>query len=200
MRGIAEQRDAAVRPARQRIAVAHRIFPEFRRRHDQRLGVDVRACRSAARAASARRTGRAATSPPCAAARSRRRRSWRPPPSWSGAGRRARLRRSDRRTSFAAMPPATIIERPVRNSGQSIAPRHSMMPFQRAGPSFGIELLAHERMDAVGADQHVAMRGRAVRAVAVEEIGGDAALVLRETRRADGRYGCATSPSRARTA
>ena len=29
MRGVAEQRDAAVRPARQRIAVAQRIFPEF---------------------------------------------------------------------------------------------------------------------------------------------------------------------------
>ena len=35
-------------------------------------------------------------------------------------------------------------------------------------------------MDAVGADQHVAARGRAVRAAAVEEICGDAAIVLRE--------------------
>src|SRR3954447_6947116 len=35
-------------------------------------------------------------------------------------------------------------------------------------------------MNAVGADQHVATRGAAVRAVAVEEIGGDAALVLGE--------------------
>ncbi len=35
-------------------------------------------------------------------------------------------------------------------------------------------------MNAVGADQHVAAHGLAVRAVAVEEIGGDAAFVLRE--------------------
>ena len=35
-------------------------------------------------------------------------------------------------------------------------------------------------MDAVGADQHVAVRGAPVRAVAIEEIGGDAALVLLE--------------------
>ena len=35
-------------------------------------------------------------------------------------------------------------------------------------------------VDAVGADQHVAVSGAAVRAVAVEEIGGDAALVLFE--------------------
>jgi hypothetical protein len=35
------------------------------------------------------------------------------------------------------MPPAITIERPVRNFGQSSAPRHSIEPFQRAGPSFG---------------------------------------------------------------
>ena len=35
------------------------------------------------------------------------------------------------------MPPAITMERPVRNFGQSIAPRHSIEPFQRAGPSFG---------------------------------------------------------------
>jgi len=35
------------------------------------------------------------------------------------------------------MPPAITIERPVRNFGQSIAPRHNIEPFQRAGPSFG---------------------------------------------------------------
>ena len=38
---------------------------------------------------------------------------------------------------FADMPPATTIERPVRYTGQSMAPRHSMAPFQRAGPSLG---------------------------------------------------------------
>ncbi len=35
------------------------------------------------------------------------------------------------------MPPAITIERPVRKSGQSTAPRHSMMPFQAGGPSVG---------------------------------------------------------------
>ena len=35
------------------------------------------------------------------------------------------------------MPPATIMERPVKNCGHSTAPRQSMAPFQRAGPSFG---------------------------------------------------------------
>ncbi len=77
------------------------------------------------------------------------------------------------------MPPAMIIERPVRNFGQSMAPRHNMVPVKRAGPSFGKSCLAHERMDAVGADQHVAPHGFQMRAVAVEEIGRDAAVVLR---------------------
>ena len=35
-------------------------------------------------------------------------------------------------------------------------------------------------MDAVGADQHIAARGLGMRAVAIEEIGGDAGLVLGE--------------------
>src|SRR5215216_3224378 len=35
-------------------------------------------------------------------------------------------------------------------------------------------------MDTVGADENVALRGRVVRAAAVEEIGGDAAVVLLE--------------------
>src|SRR5690606_990660 len=39
---------------------------------------------------------------------------------------------------------------------------------------------AHERVDAVGADQHVAARGSDVAALAVEEIGRDAGLVLHE--------------------
>jgi hypothetical protein len=39
------------------------------------------------------------------------------------------------RTTLAAMPPAMIIERPVRNAGQSVAPRQSIVPFQRGGGS-----------------------------------------------------------------
>jgi len=33
--------------------------------------------------------------------------------------------------------PATIIDRPVKNAGQSRAPRHSISPFQHGGPSSG---------------------------------------------------------------
>src|ERR1043166_6807248 len=73
-------------------------------------------------------------------------------------------------TSFAAMPPATIIAR--------AAPQHYAVPARR--PLVGIEPLAHQRVDAVGADQHVAARGRPVRAAAVEEISRDARLVLTE--------------------
>src|SRR5262249_39867221 len=40
-------------------------------------------------------------------------------------------------TSLPAMRPAIPTERPVRILGQSIAPRQSIEPFQRAGPSFG---------------------------------------------------------------
>ena len=35
------------------------------------------------------------------------------------------------------MPPAITIERPVRNFGQSSAPRHSTVPVKRGGSSFG---------------------------------------------------------------
>ena len=88
MRRIAEQRHAAVRPARQRIAVAHRILPELRRRRDQRLDVDI----GIAKRCDVRRqlvaAGRAATSPPSPAGRRPRRRAP-PPPSWSACGRAA---------------------------------------------------------------------------------------------------------------
>ena len=88
------------------------------------------------------------------------------------------------------MPPATIMERPVKNRGHSVAPRHSMAPFQRAGPSLGIKRVTHRRMNAVGADQDVAAGRGAVRAGAVEEIGGDAGSRPGGRRRGDGRYGC----------
>ena len=54
-------------------------------------------------------------------------------------------------------------------------------------------------MDAVGADQDIAARGQAVRAVAAEEIGSDAAFVLREGAEAMAGVN-ADFPSRARTA
>lgn len=40
-------------------------------------------------------------------------------------------------TALACIPPAMTIERPVANAGQSRAPRHSIVPFQRGGPSSG---------------------------------------------------------------
>jgi hypothetical protein len=40
-------------------------------------------------------------------------------------------------TTLACSPPATIIERPLKNTGQSRAPRHSISPFQHGGPSSG---------------------------------------------------------------
>ena len=58
------------------------------------------------------------------------------------------------------------------------APQHRAVPARRA--FVGIKRLAHQRMDAVGADQDIAARGGAMRAVAAEEISGDAGLVLRE--------------------
>src|SRR6266516_2458328 len=47
-----------------------------------------------------------------------------------------------------------------------------------SGALVGIERLTHYRMNAVGADERVAARGRSMRAVAVEEIGAHAGFVL----------------------
>ena len=58
------------------------------------------------------------------------------------------------------------------------APQHRAVPARRT--FVRIQRFAHRGMDAVGADQNVAARGRAVRAGAVEEIGGDAGFVLAE--------------------
>src|SRR4029077_8952504 len=46
------------------------------------------------------------------------------------------------------------------------------------GPFARIERVAHQRMNPIGADQHVAVRGRTLRAVTIEEIRGHAAFVL----------------------
>ena len=56
------------------------------------------------------------------------------------------------------------------------APEHRAVP--ACGPLVRIERLTHQRIDAVGADQDVAMRGRAVRPVAIEKVGGHTRLVL----------------------
>src|SRR6185312_4187670 len=56
------------------------------------------------------------------------------------------------------------------------APQHGAVPLR--SPFARIQRVAHQRMNAVGADQHVAMRGRSLRAVTIEEIRGHAAFVL----------------------
>src|SRR5262249_50783833 len=56
------------------------------------------------------------------------------------------------------------------------APQHRSVPAR--GALTRIERVAHQRMNAVGADQHVAARGRPMRTMAVEEVGAHAAFVL----------------------
>ena len=83
-------------------------------------------------------------------------------------------------TTLAAMPPAMIIERPVRNIGQSVAPRHSIVPFQRGGGSPRHQRLTDGRMDAVGADQRRPAHRLGDGAVVVGERGRHAIVVLLE--------------------
>src|SRR5580700_10698088 len=68
------------------------------------------------------------------------------------------------------------------------APEHQPVPARRS--FIRKQRLAHLRMNAVGADQDIAAHGLDVAARAIEEIGGDAALVLGEgakpTSRVDG--------------
>ena len=178
MRGVAEQRDAAVRPARQRIAVAHRIFPELRRRLDQRLGVDERNAEALHmrhqifEPAGARPVFLARRHAAFADLHQHR------PVGQRAVGARAFADRIDhelRRHAAGDHHRAAGEElRPVDRA----APQHRAVPARRA--FVGIERLAHVRVDAVGADQHVAAHAAAVAAVAVEEIRGDAAFVLRE--------------------
>src|SRR5256885_15824561 len=69
-----------------------------------------------------------------------------------------------------------------RAAGEEGRPVDGAAPKHRAVPARGalarIERVAHQRMNAVGADQHVAARGRPMRAMAVEEIGAHAAFIL----------------------
>src|SRR5262249_23862365 len=76
------------------------------------------------------------------------------------------------------MPPAMTIERPVKKARPvaAAAPHPRAVPARRALTR--IERVAHQRMNAVGADQHVAARSRPMRAMAVEEVGAHAAFVL----------------------
>ena len=79
------------------------------------------------------------------------------------------------------MPPAIYIERPVRNFGHSAAPRQSISPCQFGATLLRIEMAAHDGVDAVRADEHVAAHGLAARPeLRVGEMRDDAALVLDE--------------------
>src|SRR4029077_9380382 len=59
------------------------------------------------------------------------------------------------------------------------APQHQSVPAWR--PLVRKQHLAHARMDAVCADQYIPTRGLDMRAGAIEEMRGHAALVLRES-------------------
>ena len=69
-------------------------------------------------------------------------------------------RRSDRPRTWPPSRRRSTIERPVRNCRpvDRAAPQHQAVPARRA--FVREERRAHARMDAVGADQHVAARGR----------------------------------------
>src|SRR5262249_39020253 len=56
------------------------------------------------------------------------------------------------------------------------APEHGAVPARR--PFVRVQQVAHERMDAVGADEDVAVRGGAMCAATIEEIGAHARFVL----------------------
>ena len=175
--GVAEQGDAAVRPARQRIAVAHRIFPEFGRRLDQRLRVDV----GDAEALDVRHQVFEPSGPrPIFLVRRRggavadagdHRPVRQPPVRPRGFGDRI----DDELCGHAAGDHHGAAGKEGRPFDRA-APEHGAVPPR--GPLVGIERVAHQRVNAVGAHQHVSPRGRAMRAVAVEEVGGHAALVL----------------------
>ena len=73
-----------------------------------------------------------------------------------------------------------IMERPVRNTGQSVAPRHSIRPFQHGGPSSANSVSRTLEWMPSAPIRMSPRSGVHMRAAAVEEVGGDAALVLRE--------------------
>ena len=169
MRRIAQQRHPAVAPARQRVAVAHRVFPELRRRRDDLGDVGLRQREAAGmrqhlvqpagpRPVLAPRRGRAAVADAGAD------RPVGQPPVRRGA-RRDRVQH-DLRLHAAGDDhgPPVHIGRPVDRA----APDHDAVPGRRS--LVRGERVAHDRMDAVGGDQNVAPRSAGRRAVAVDEM------------------------------
>ena len=187
MGGIAEQRHPAVRPSRQRIAVAHRIFPELAGCLDQVLGID----HGNAEAPHMRHQVPHAAGIRPVLLPGRRRIAVADPRRHRPIGELAVRPRpfGDRIDDELRGEPAGDDHRAAGEERRPVdraAPQHDAVPSR--GAFVGKQRLAHPGMDAVAADQHVAARGGAV-AGAVEEIGGDAAFVLGYRRRADGRYG-----------
>jgi len=170
MRRVAQQRDPAVAPARQRIAVAHRIFPKLVGRLDQSLGIDIRDTDSAH---VRHQFLEAARARPILLLR-----RWEGPvadpaddrpigqPLVGPGSLRNRINHEfcgepssyDHRTSGEE-------QRPIDRA----APQHQAVPARR--PFIGKQFVADHRMDAVGADQHVAAGRIPMRTAAVEEIG-----------------------------
>ena len=94
-----------------------------------------------------------------------------------GQPRHRRPARSDRvHDELAIVAPATIIVPPSRNTGHSVAPRHSIDRSTAAHPRRG-QLSPHRRVDAVGADQHVAVDHNAGGPGAVDEARTHSAIV-----------------------
>ena len=89
-----------------------------------------------------------------------RRRSAPSPPSSSAAGPEPLPSPIGYSTTFASIPPAMIIERPVRNVGPigGAAPQHRPVPAGRA--LAGHQQRSHGRVDPVGADQNVRLDRR----------------------------------------
>ena len=179
MRGVAEQRDAAMRPARQRVAVAHRIFPELRRRLDQRAGVDERE----GEALHMRHHVLEAAELRPALLVARQRAAFADfhlhrPVGERIVGPRAFGNRIDHDLRLHAAGDHH------RAAGEEFRPvgratiEHRAVPVRLA--FVGEQRLAHIRMNAVGTDQDVAARRLAVRAVGTEEVSRHAAFVLRE--------------------
>ena len=183
MGGVSEQRHPPERPARDRIAVAHRELEELPRGPDDLDGVDHRQLEGTVdlghqlvgppEAVPVLTPGR----PPVTRAEPGRHR----PVQQVGTGRR-RLEGDGVEREPRLPHPADDDHRPTGQDRRVLddpAPQHDPVPGRR--PFARIERAAHGRMDAVGRDQRVAVcRHRPVRAVHQAQRRGDAMVVLRE--------------------
>ena len=162
MRRVAEQRDPAVTPARQRIAVAHRIFPELAGRLDQRFRVHIGNAETPQVRHQILETARAR---PILLLRNRHR--WIAdaaddrPVGQPFVCARTLGNRVDHELGGEAAGHDHRASGEERRPVDRAAPEHQAVPARRA--LVGKELVADERVDTVRADQHVAARGMPVR-------------------------------------